>query len=327
MISQKDHSSNETAEKLLIHNFPTIHLNATFADIIQLLHDRSHEYESINYVYVVDKNTVLKGIVSIRDVFRMDKDDHVRSHMITDIVSVRARTDQERVALLALKHNIKSVPVIDKDKHLLGIVTSDVILHILDKESIENLLRFGGVVHNNTFADIFHTPIILALRQRLPWLIIGLFGGILASGIIARFEHILSTHLLLAAYIPLILYMASAVGTQMQAFIIRDLTFDPHMTFFRYFARHLFIVALIGMIISSLLFVFNVFFFHDTYTAIVISSALLFSITSSVITGLTIPYIFHKIALDPANASGPIATILQDVFSVLVYFGIASLLL
>lgn len=318
---------HDTAEKIMTRAVPMIHHDATIEQIEKLLLQKTNDFSSIDYIYIINTHNILKGIVSIKELFRAHKLTLVEEIMSTEIISVRPHTDQERVALLAVKHNLKSIPVVDKDGHFLGIVPSDVILNVLNNEAIENILRLGGVLNHATNGDILHTPIIKSLQYRLPWLILGLIGGIFTSSIISSFENILAAHLILATFIPLIVYMADAVGTQMEAFIIRDLALEPNIKFIPYFFRHLLVVILIGVIISGILFFFNTFFFHDMRIALVISIALLFSVMSSVITGLSIPYVFHKLSLDPANASGPIATILQDMFSVLVYFLIASSLL
>ena len=318
---------HETAGHLMIHNVPVVKRSSTIAHIEKLLLEKINDFESIDYIYIVDNNNILLGVVSIKDVFRSHKSTHVEKIMSQQIISVHAHTDQERVALLAVQHNLKSVPVTDKEKHFLGVVSSDMILKVLDSESVEDILRFGGVIHKTTFDDVFHLSLFKSLQYRLPWLVIGLFGGILASGIISHFEDVLSKNIILATFIPLIVYMADAVGTQMEAFIIRDLAIDPKLTFMKYFFRQFSVVFLIGLIVSSLLFGIGIIFFHDLWISVVISLSLFCAIISSIISGLAIPFLFNKMHLDPANASGPIATILQDVFSVFVYFSIASFLL
>lgn len=319
--------AHETAGHLMIHHVPMVTESETIAHIEKLLLEKVHTFTTIDYIFVVNKENALKGVVSIKDLFRAPKSTVVATIMTRDVVTVRTHTDQERVALLAVRHNLKAIPVVDKNMHLLGIVPSDTILKILDSESVEDILRFGGVFHKTSFDDVFHLSILKSLQYRLPWLLLGLGGGILTSGIINHFEVTLSTNLILATFIPLIVYMADAVGTQMEAFIIRDLAVDPKLTFMKYFFRQFSIVSIIGAIVSSLLFGISILLYHNMQISIVISLALFCAILSSIVSGLAIPFLFNKIHLDPANASGPIATILQDVFSVFVYFSIASLLL
>lgn len=175
--------------------------------------------------------------------------------------------------------------------------------------------------------DIFRTPIYISIYHRVPWLIIGLLGGVMAAKIVEFFEGTLQSNLYIAAFIPLIVYMSDAVGTQMEAFAIRDMAIQNHFQFIKYFLRQLIVVTLIGIILSILLFVINILIGHELRIGWVLSLSLFAAIMSSLVTGLLIPYLFNKIKLDPANASGPIATIIQDLFSVTIYFMIASILL
>jgi len=134
-------------------------------------------------------------------------------------------------------------------------------------------------------------------------------------------------HRLLAAFIPLIVYMSDAVGTQMEAFVIRDFSLHTRLKFRRYFMRHLVITIAIASTLAVLLFAFSITFHEGIRLAIALSVSLFFSIISSVFTGLFLPLLFRSLRLDPANASGPIATIIQDILSITIYFSIASMLL
>lgn len=318
---------SESAGRLLIKNVPVIDEHSTIDHIRRMLAKDSKNFETINYIYAVDKNQKLKGIVSVRDIFSADKDLPIKRLFPKKIISVRAHTDQEKVALLALQHNLKSVPVVDKDDCFLGVISSDRILKIIDTESVENTLKMGGVIQHGSFDNIFNLPLLTSLKHRLPWLILGLVGGFLAAGIVNQFEDVISKNLILAAFIPLIVYMADAVGTQMEAFIIRDLAIDPKLSFAKYFSRQTFIVLLIAVLVSFLLYGASLLLYKDAAVSIVLSVALFCAILTSLMTGLVVPYLFGKLNLDPANASGPIATIIQDILSVLVYFVIASMIL
>lgn len=307
---------------------PAVPIRTTLVQVKELLIAKSRDYETINYIYVTDKENHLQGIFSIKEFLEHQKDkEKVDDIMKKEIVSVRAHTHQERAALLALQHNIKAVPVVDKENVFLGIIPFDVILKILDKEAVEDMLRLGGIYHKGSFDDLIRLPVLQSIKHRLPWLLIGLLGGLLAAGIIGGFEETLSQNLILAAFIPLIVYMADAVGTQMEAFIIRDLAVNPTLSFLKYFLKQISAVSLIGIVTSVFLSLISFALYGNALISIVLGISLFFAIISSVFSGLIIPYLFGKLKLDPANASGPIATIIQDVFSVLVYFVVASLIL
>jgi magnesium transporter len=317
----------ESAGHIMVTNVPTIHESATVGDAEQLLLKETKNFAAIDYIYVLDNKKRLAGVIPIKEIFRSPKHIALKSFPTKEMISVRPHTDRERVALLALKHNIKSVPVIDKEDLFLGIVPYDAILGAMHAEGVENILRFGGVSSHGSFDDIFHLPILVSLKHRLPWLILGLLGGIATAAIVGSFEEVLSKNIILAAFIPLIVYMADAVGTQMEAFIIRDLAINPELKLLKYLLRQALIVVLIGLLVSAIMYGISLFLYHDPNISFVLVAALFCAIVSSLITGLIIPYAFEKLHLDPANASGPVATIIQDVLSVIIYFAIASLVL
>jgi len=251
-----------------------------------------------------------------------------RDLISSELVSVLPNIDKERVAMLALEKNLKAIPVIDDDGFLLGVIPNDIILKILYDESMENLLHLGGVFHNAPHeTNIFSFSLLKSLKTRLPWLIVGLFGGLFSAFVVYSFEGVLNKNIILASFIPLVVYMSAAVGSQMQAFIIRDLALNHNLNFFKYLIRHTRVVFFIALIISFLLSLLVNFIYSEYLVGIVLAVSLFFAIMTSIITGLIIPFIFYKLKLDPATASGPIATIIQDILSVLVYLLIAYLML
>ena len=175
--------------------------------------------------------------------------------------------------------------------------------------------------------DILRIPLKKSFIHRIPWLLIGLFGGIIAAKIVKSFQEVLSENLILVAYIPLIVYMSDAVGTQMEAFVIRDFVLHPRLNFLKYFLKHFLVVLLIGIILSASLFTITIFSNNQLRISLVISISLLIAIISSMITGLVLPLVFKQSKTDPANASGPIATVIQDILSVTIYLMVAHLLL
>ncbi len=171
--------------------------------------------------------------------------------------------------------------------------------------------------------DVLKLPIYKSIYHRLPWLIAGLMGGIIASKIVKNSEAVLSENLILASFIPLIVYISDAVGTQMETFVIRDMALH-RVKFINYFRRQLIVVTIISLALASTLFLYIMLSSNDLTIALVLSLSLFCAIVSSLFSGLIVPYLFKKIRLDPANASGPIATIIQDLMSITIYFTIAN---
>ncbi len=307
---------------------PAVVTGTVVGDVERMLKDSTSTFDSINYIYIVKEGGELSGVVPIKALFDASPDTVVDDLSPKEVVHVHAKTDQERVAFLALKYNIKVVPVVDSHGRLLGIVSTRDILLIIDTEAVEDFLRLGGVVHEaGPHGNVLTLPITVSLRRRLPWLIVGLIGGIMTAGVIGFFEDILATYVVLAAFIPLIVYVADAVGTQMATFIVRDLAFTSHLRFLTYFFRQFLVVSVIGLVLASLLFVITFLLYGDPMVSFVLALSLIAACLSALFSGLVVPYLFSKLRFDPADASGPIATIIQDVLSVLIYLTVALSLL
>lgn len=286
-------------------------------------------FKTIDYVYVVNGERQLVGVLSIKELYRADPTAHIGDvTKKAPLITVKPTTDQERVIYLALKNNIKAIPVVSPEHTFLGSIPSDAILSILYKEAHEDLLRLAGFRHPQAFLqNVLEMPIRTSLRHRLPWLFLGLLGGVFAARVVGMFENTLKENLILAAFIPLIVYMSDAVGTQMEACVIRDLAMDRKLPFRRYFFRQLLIILITAVAFGLLLFLFSMVQYQSMRLAGVLGISLGAAIISSVFTGLLIPYCFSRMKLDPADASGPIATIIQDIVSIVTYFGIATVLL
>jgi len=327
--NQKLIRNHETAQSLMVGGVPTIVKSATVADVERLLITKAKEFESVNYIYVLDRSGVLAGVVSIKEIFQAPKSVPIDSLATKSIVSVRPRTDQERVAQIAIQNKLKAIPVVDSSGIFLGAVTSDTILDVAYREFVEDIFRLGGITHRggSVLDDIFKLSIFTSLKHRLPWLLVGLFGGFFVADIIGKFELILSRHLILAAFIPLVVYVADAVRGQMQAFMIRDLAVNQKLSFVRYFFRQLSITMIIAVVVGLVAYFVGAYLYNEQLVGVVLALSLFVASVSSVVTGLAIPFLVSRLGFDPANASGPLATVIQDAASITIYFLIASFLL
>lgn len=322
--------NRDTAGTRMTSKIPTFDPHEKVEDVVSAIRKRAKEWETITYVYVVDEWQKFIGVISLRELLSERTNQTIGSVCKREnLVVVHPNKHQERVIYMALKHNLNAIPVVDGDNRLLGVIPNDTILHILYKEAREDLLRLAGVHNGDSmqFDDVVSLSLWASFRHRFPWLLIGLLGGIGVARVIGFFEHTLETNLLLAMFIPLIVYMSGAVGTQMEAFMIRDLAIDRKMRFFPYFLRHFAVIGSMALCFGVLLCIITVFLFGDMRLSATLGAALIGAVLSSVCTGLGIPYILCRMKLDPANASGPIATIIQDFLSILIYFSIASALL
>lgn len=328
MINNIKKYPKKSAGSLMINDVPIVDENISVKEIEKILTNKKNVFSTINYIYIINSKKQLVKVISIKELFRSPKNLLAKNLDTLKIIYVSPYTDKEKVSMLALKHSLKAVPVINKYKEFLGVVPSDAILQTLYDESTENLLKLSGVTLNTPYQHkIFSLPLIISLKHRLPWLIIGLIGGLLMAGVVTYFENFLAVNIILASFIPLIIYMSDAVGTQMQSFIIRDLAVDSKLNFIKYLFKQLIVTILVALILSLLLFLISLFLYKTLFISLILALALFLAITTSILTGLLFPFIFSRLKLDPADVSGPVATIIQDILSILVYFLVASLIL
>ena len=330
-----EHKS-DSAIKVITQKIPVTKKSASVYKTLAMLSQEAKNFETINYVYVTDSQDKLIGVVSIKQLLEKAKESGetlLETLTTTEIISVRPHTSQERVAHLALKHNIKAIPVTDKENTLLGVIPNDRILAIIHQESQEDLLKLTGLYSFNSKTkqpgetihdDIMKLSLFQSLKRRLPWLILGTFGGLLMAQTISTFESTLEKNLLIAAFIPLMVYMSNAVGQQITVFLIRDASHENNIKYLPYFLRHFFIVVLLGVILSGIIAVFGAISYKDMNIIKILGVGSFATVVSSIFTGFLIPFIFIKLKEDPANASGPVSTVLQDLLSVWIYFVIST---
>lgn len=303
---------------------PTITAHTSIADAKALLRTEAQKFEDINYLYVITKERKFIGVVSIAALIASQ---HPETTLIQDLVikkfpTIHPHTHQEHALRLAITHNVLSLPVVDKSETFMGALTPKDLIAILKEEHIEDILHFGGIHTNQPFNEVLKAKINTLLKLRLPWLIVGLAGGMIATFIVQFFEAALEARIMLAFFIPVIVYMSSAVGTQTQTLFIRALAFSPINTR-RYIAREFIISFAIGIITSALIGIYTILLFSDVTIAIIISLAMLANIAFSSLVATSIPWFLFKLGKDPAIGSGPFATIIQDILSIVIYFTIA----
>jgi len=309
-------------------NIPVVSLEATLADVSELLFSEAERFEAIDYIFVVDTRKKLKGVFSIKDVFKLPPETKVSSIIKKEIVSARPRTPQERVALLAIRHDLKVIPVIEADGLFLGAITADEILDILHRENIEDDLLAAGILPQRDPARvILRASSVTHIRKRLPWLVVGLLGGLLAAFIVNFFEGALSVHIILAAFIPLVVYMADAVGGQAQTLYIRSLALERSLSLRKYVLREIKVGLGLALILGFLIALISFVWIKTAVVSLIIGLSIFMTILVAMMVAILMPWIFSKKGLDPAVASGPFATVVRDVLSLIIYFGIAQFFL
>ena len=317
-----------TAGSKMISSIPSVQLGATISEIGKMLSKKAKTLETMDYIYVTDKKDVLRGVVSIKETYGVPKDTKVENIMKKELVFVHPLTNQERLVYLALKHGIKSIPVLDKDNHLLGIVPYDTILKIFNKEVHNDIFRFGGLYHK--VGDDFNTLTASAwsmIKRRIVWLIVGLIGGIVAASVVSFFDNILSNLIALAAFMPVLVYMSDAAGTQSETLIVRGFAINPEISLEKWFTRELVVALSLGLFCGVVLGAIGMFGWGSYMLGIVVGLSMFFSIIGGISISTLLPTLFRKLKIDPAIAAGPFATIVSDILTLAIYFSVASVLL
>lgn len=315
----------DSAGKKMTAKIPVVTTKEKISDVRNLLFERTDEFETINYVYVVSKNKVLKGVISIADVFKHAPETPVKKVMKKKLVKTHMKTDQERAAHLALKEGIKALPVVNDNNHLLGVVPSDEIQKILDHESREDLLKLTGIIGKHQ--DSSSMTVFSSFATRVPWIVIGLLGGLVTASTISSFQNILEKNIILASFIPLIAYIANAVANQTQTILIKDLAIDTKMSFRGYFMKQLATATLIAAACSIFILAITSLIWGSPYLGAVVGLAMTAAILTATFFAVFIPRIMLLFNLDPAVGGVPFATVIQDFLSIVIYFSIASALL
>ena len=295
--------------------------------IKEILTSKAKQFETIGYVYVVDNAQKLVGVISLKEILQENNEILAGKLLIKNVISIRDDVHQEKVIDLALKHGFWSIPVVDKENHLLGVITHQTILSIFHHKVREDVLRSSGIHHKIKEIESLQTPASRLVKARLPSLFIGLLGGLVAAAIISNFESFLNEYIILASFIPVIVYLSDAIGTQSQTLIIRMIALEPNFSLRRYMLREIKIGSLLGLIFGLSLFVAVSFGWGHFDLGIVIGSSIFLSMIFQTFFSTYVSIIFDKFGIDPATATGPIATIISDITTVVVYFRIAMSLL
>lgn len=321
----KNHS--EIAANHLVTRVSTAKLTDTVGDILKKLQDPKAYFDSVDYTYILAEDGTLKGIVSIKELLNASDSDPVIKLMKTKFITAHPHADQELVANLALEQNIKAMPIVDKNNHFIGVVPSDTILNVLQWEHNEDLMRFSGVPGTGKrFGELIKNSTWKMSKLRIPSLLIGLLGGLFATSVVDFFEVTLQENLILAFFIPLVVYINNAVGSQTQTILVRTLAIEK-VKIGSYIMRELSIGLILGSIIATTIFVIAYLWYGAPHVAATIGLSILIGISMATLSGILIPYTLQRMNKDPAISGGPFAAVLQDIMSLVIYFSVAVIIL
>ena len=314
----------DSAGGLMAKELIKVNENWTVTRCAKEMRSQASEVTRVHSVYVVDNDDILLGRLSLKDLLVANPKTKIRSIYKKNVDYVYDTDSAESVASTMQKYDLGAIPVVNKKKKLLGRITIDDIVDLIKEEAEEDYQLAAGILQD---VDVDDTIFELT-KARLPWLIVGLIGGIGAAFVMVGFDEILIQNEILFYFTPLIAAMAGNVGVQSSAIIVQGLANDDIRGSInnRLFKETL-LSILNGVILAILLFLFIYFWKGDTNIALALSVALVAVVIVAGIIGTFIPLFLNKRGIDPAIATGPFITTSNDIFGILIYFMVAKLIL
>jgi len=332
-IEDKDHKADikellkyddDSAGGLMAKELIKVNENWAVTRCVKEMRSQASEVTRVHSVYVVDNNDKLLGRLSLKDLLVADPKSNVKSIYISKVDFVNVNDTGEHVASIMQKYDLGAIPVVDDKKKLLGRITIDDIVDLIKEEAEKDYQLAAGITQDVDVDD----SIYKLSWARLPWLFLGLLGGIGAAAVMGGFEEVLLEYKILFYFTPLIAAMAGNVGVQSSAIIVQGLANnDVKDSINNRLFKETLLSILNGIILSAFLFGFIYFWRNEIDVALAISLSLVVVIIVAGIVGTFIPLFLNKRGIDPAIATGPFITTSNDIFGILIYFLIAKLIL
>lgn len=318
----------DTAGRTMTPEYISLKESLTVGQTLERIRSLANVSEMIYYLYVTDNSRRLTGIVSLRDLVISPPERPLVEIMTRDVVYVHTETDQEEVARLIQRYDLLALPVVDRERRLVGIVTVDDVIDILEQETTEDIYTLGGGVQSGG-DNYFQTNLFVVARKRVIWLFVLLLTNSVTATIINSQQDLIRQVAVLAAFIPLLTGTGGNVGAQSSTVVIRGLNTDEirDMSTLQVVWREALAGALLGTILGTVATAWAFLLRRDLSVAVAVGGSLLAIATLASVTGSALPFLFRSLGWDPALMSAPFITTAVDVLGVLIYFSTARLIL
>ncbi|MFN6482015.1 MULTISPECIES: magnesium transporter [unclassified Nostoc] len=318
----------DTAGRIMTLELISLKENFTVSEALERIRNLANASEMIYYLYVMDAERRLTGIVSLRELVTSQPEQIIGEIMTRDVVYVHTDTDQEEVARLIQRYDFLAVPVVDREQRLVGIVTVDDVIDILQQETTEDIYALGGGVQSGG-DNYFQMNLLEIARKRVVWLLVLLVTNTVTGTIIKSQEDILTKVVTLTAFIPLLTGTGGNVGAQSSTVVIRGMNTDEirSLGVVQVIGREAIAGALLGGMLGTIATVWAYFLQGRLEVAIAVGTSLVAISLLASISGSALPFLFRYLRLDPALMSAPFITTAVDVVGVLIYFNLARVIL
>lgn len=315
----------ESAGRVMSADFLALEEATTAGDAITAIQLAQDEVEVPFYLYVIDEEQHLTGVVSLKQIILVNPKTLLGEIMITDVYKVDAYTDQEEVAAVVANYNLLAVPVVDEHNRLLGVVTVDDIIDIIQEEATEDIYKLAGVTQDYSI-DLSAGK---SLAKRIPWLLTSLLTTSMSALVVSLFQGTIRQFVILAVLMPMVAALGGVVGNQTVAIMVREIVLG-NLDWKR--SRKILFKELVvsmgsGIIIGALATGAAVLLFHQWIFGVIFGAAILMNLVIATLLGTLIPLTLRTLRMDPALASGMMVTMLTDVFGYFCFLGLAAIFL
>ena len=315
----------DSAGSVMTTEYMSLKNDMTVADAFERIRRTADEKEDIYTCYVVSPSRKLQGIVSLKDMFLVSKETLIGDIMETNIISANTLDDQEQVAKDMAKYNLTTIPIVDKEQRLVGIVTVDDAIDVIQEENTEDIEMMAAITP--TDKPYISTGFFETYKKRIPWLLLLMISATFTGAIITKYESALGKYVILTAYIPMLMDTGGNAGSQASVSIIRGLSLDEieFKDIFRIQGKELLVALLCGTTLAIANFVKLLVFDKVTVViALVVCSTLLLTVAVAKFVGCSLPILAKRIGFDPAVMASPFITTIVDAISLIIYFQLAS---
>ena len=328
LINQFLNYPDYSAGSLMTIEYVDLKKNMTVKEAIDNIKKTGIEKETIYTCYVTDSNRKMEGTISLRKLVTSEPDHTIEELMVKNPVHVNTHDDQETVAQLFKKYGFIAVPVLDREERLIGIITVDDIVDVIEQENTEDFQKMAGIEPSE--AEYLSTNIFILAKHRITWLLILMVSATFTGRIIQRFEDVLQSVVILAAFIPMLMDTGGNAGAQSSTLVIRGLALGEIKSkdTLRVVVRELAVSLVVGLGLAGVNFI-RIFYFEktDLRISITVTITLFITIVLAKVVGGILPIIARKLKVDPAIMASPLITTIVDAVALIVYFSLASWIL
>ena len=328
LINQFLKYDDHSAGAMMTIEFVDLKEEMTLKEAIEHTRRTGMNKETIETCFIIDKERHLKGTLGLRELILSDESCYVHELMETNIISVKTNEDQEQVAQLFKTYDLVSMPVVDKENRLVGIITIDDVVDIIERENTEDFQKMAAMEPNEE--PYLKTPALSLAKHRIMWLLVLMISATITGRIIQGFEEVIQSVVILASFIPMLMDTGGNAGSQSSTLIIRGLALGEITTkdYLKVMFKEFRVGFIVAVVLASVNFLRIVFFEKaDIMVALTVCGSLFCTVVLAKVVGSLLPMIAKKLKFDPAIMASPLITTIVDAFALIIYFMLARTLL